>query len=111
MRQLKHDFAPLINVPPIDHGLSTTSEIGWNLERQAVTRRHNSHAHSLARVAVGWANDLRLQGVLDCRTQVDWRNLTHTSNNVVVFPAWPCRNLSLVFPSASVSALRNASPA
>ena len=73
----------------IDHGLGLTSEIGWSLEWQAINRRHNYHAHSLARVAAGWANDLRLHGVRMCRTQVEWRGSGHTSDGDVVLPAWP----------------------
>ena len=63
---------------PVDLGLGTTSAIGWNIEWQAVHRRHNSHAHALAQIAVVWANDLRLRGELDCRTQIEWRGLEHT---------------------------------
>ena len=74
---------------PIDHGLGLTSEIGWSLGWQAVNRRHNSHAHALARVAAGWANDVSLHGIRASRSQVEWRWTGHTHGSDVVLPAWP----------------------
>ena len=74
---------------PIDRGLGETSGVGWDLELQAVHRRRNSHAHSLARLAVSWASDLRFQGELGRRTQIEWRGHDHTNASAIVFPVWP----------------------
>ena len=74
---------------PIDHGLGSVSEIGWNLEWQAVNRRHNSHAHALARIAAVWANDLCLHGSRAHRSLIEWRGLGHSCDCDVVLPAWP----------------------
>ena len=73
----------------IDHGLGLVSEIGWNLEWQVVNRRHNSHAHALARIAAIWANDFCLHGSRVSRSVIEWRGLRHTRDNEVVLPAWP----------------------
>ena len=62
----------------IDHGLRQTSEIGWGIEWQAVNRRHNSHAHALARIATIWANDLYREGGRDNCSVFEWRGLNHT---------------------------------
>ena len=72
----------------IDHGLRLVSEIGWNLEWQVVNRRHNSHAHALARTAAIWANDLCRHGSRVNRTVIEWRGLEHTRDNEIVPPAW-----------------------
>ena len=73
----------------IDRGLGLVSEIGWNLEWQAVNRRHNSHAHALARIAAVWANDLCLHGSRAGRSLIEWRGLGHTRGSDVVLPTWP----------------------
>ena len=73
----------------IDHGLRQTSEIGWNLEWQVVNRRHNTHAHALARIAAVWANNLCWEGKRDHCSVFEWRGSEHTSCNHFTLPAWP----------------------
>ena len=74
---------------PIDHGVGSVSEVGWNLEWQAVNRRHNSHAHALARIAAGWANDLCLRGSRAHRSLIEWRGLGHSCDCDMALPTWP----------------------
>ena len=73
----------------IGHGLRQTSEIGWNTEWQVINRRHNSHAHALARIAAVWANNLCREGRRDHCSVFEWRGLEHTSCNQFTLPAWP----------------------
>ena len=73
----------------IDHGLRQTSEIGWNIEWQVINRRHNTHAHALARIAAVWANNLCREGRRDHCSVFEWRGSEHTSCNHFTLPAWP----------------------
>ena len=65
------------------------SEIGWNIEWQVVNRRHNTHAHALARIAAVWANNLCRDGRRVHRSVFEWRGLQHTSCNHFMLTAWP----------------------
>ena len=73
----------------IDLGLRQTADSGWYLEWQVVNRRHNTHAHTLARTAAVWANHLCREGRRDVCSVFDWRHDTRIPSVPIMLPAWP----------------------
>jgi hypothetical protein len=74
---------------PIDRGLEQVADIGWHITWQAVNRRHNQQAHSLARSGVNWANHIARRGTNEQRTHMEWRSIPSNVCPEIVLPAWP----------------------